>query len=504
MAWFGRSERGIGRGETAESRIEAPFFAAFMILCAVLLFVFHVYIQNNSLTIAAAVTMIAFGATVIRVDIGISILVVAMLLSPEIEAGSVGASGERSVNLRYDDILIIVIFLGVLVKLAFEGRATLWKPNPINVGIFIYYLICIISTLDAWRISVPAWDRRVAFFVMLKMLEFYMIFFMVGLAMNDRRDIRRQLALFFIVALIVSLFGIFSIGTLKRVSAPFEVGGTEPNTLGGYLTIVICVAGGLFLCAPTPRKKLLFAATALIAFVPFIMTLSRASYLALLVAVLVLGAIARKTSIFAFVALVLVLSPFIMPQDVKDRVNYTFSQESGVVLTVGGRETDLQVDKSTYERIYVWQKVRYNLRIWPWLGGGVSWETVLDSQYARVLIETGLLGLAAFLFLLYRIFRATREAYRWSRDWMCKGLALGVSAATIGLMIHGMGTISFLIVRIMEPFWFLVALCMVARENALTDHVRRLKAYRQEHEGEQETELEPVQTQTPVPSQVST
>jgi O-antigen ligase len=118
------------------------------------------------------------------------------------------------------------------------------------------------------------------------------------------------------------------------------------------------------------------------------------------------------------------------------------------------------------------------LGVWPWFGGGVSWETVVDSQYARVLIETGVVGMAAFVFLFYRIMRTAREAHRWSRDWVAKGLSLGVSAAFVGLIVHGLATITFLIVRIMEPFWFLAALAVVARQVALADHERRVVEYR--------------------------
>lgn len=501
MAWFTRSERGIGRGEVAESRLEVPFFAAFMVGCAIALFVFHFYLGNQNLTIAMAVSMVVFGTTIIRVDYGIYILVTAMLLSPEIEAGTVGPHAERGLNLRYDDILIIVVFLGILVKLAFEGRPMLFRPNPVNGGIFAYYLVCIISTLDALRISVPAWDRTVAFFVMLKMLEYYMIFVMVGLAVNTLPDIRRQLTVFLTVGLVVCAYGIVSIGTLDRVSAPFEAGGTEPNTLGGYLLIVMCLAGGLFACAPSRGWKLLYTLIVLAAFLPFIMTLSRASYVSLLAAFTALGILGRRLSIVLTVVAVVALSPLIMPQDVKDRVNYTFQRGAGKpVINMGGDRT-LQVDKSTYERIYVWKKVRFNLSVWPWFGGGVSWENVLDSQFARVLIETGVMGFAAFLFLLYRMLRSSRQAYRWSRDWVARGLSLGVMAMTVGLIVHGLGTITFLIVRIMEPFWFLLALTIVARDIALSDHARTLQARREEAARQEDPALP---QGLPTPSRAST
>ena len=156
-----------------------------------------------------------------------------------------------------------------------------------------------------------------------------------------------------------------------------------------------------------------------------------------------------------------------------ERIRYTF-QPSGVPIEIGGIETDIRIDKSTYERVYVWEKVGYNLKIWPWFGGGISWDTVLDSQYARLLIETGIFGFTTFMFLVWRILLTTRQAFRWSRYWVAKGLSLAVFAITAGLLVHGLGTISFLIVRIMEPFWFLTALVVVAREIAIVDYRQRL------------------------------
>lgn len=489
MSWPFRSERGIGRGETAESRIEAPMFAAFVLVCAVALLAFHLVVQVNTYTMAVALSMLVFGATLVRVEVGLYILITAMLLSPEITAGTVGAHAERAVNLRYDDVLIVVIFLGVLVKLAFEGRPDFWQPNPVNGGIFAYYSVCVVASIRALYFSYPAWDKPVAFFVLLKMIEFYMVFFIFWISLRTREEVRRQLTVFFAVSMVVCLYGISTIGRLPRVSAPFEAGGTEPNTLGGYLMLVMCTSVGLYVMAPSRKFKLLFGGMAVAALIPFMMTLSRASYISLLVAMTILGVASRKWGVIGLVALVLVLSPFVMPQEVKDRVNYTFQAGSGVPLELGGIDTNLQIDKSTYERIYVWRKVRFNLTVWPWLGGGVSWENVLDSQYARVLIETGILGFSAFVFLQFQLVRTTRQAFRWSRDWMLRGFALGTFAATGGLIVHGLGTISFLIVRIMEPFWFMVAMCVIARRLALEDYQRRLGVYHAEERRLREEEL---------------
>ncbi|MDZ4858096.1 MAG: hypothetical protein SGI88_03875 [Candidatus Hydrogenedentes bacterium] len=473
MLNFRNPDYQIGRGETAESRVEFPFFAGFMLVSAVALLFIHSYWQNTALTVSIAVSALIFGLTILRVDLGVFFLVIAMLLSPEIDAGKVGI-GNRALNVRYNDGLIVIVFIGVLVKCAFEGRQSLWLPNPINSGIILYYGICMLSTMYAYQRALPAFDTHESFFTMLKMAEFYMIFVLVGNAVRSLRQVRQQIYLFFAVALVVSLYGLHSrfFSGMERVSAPFEQGGTEPNTLGGYLVLVMCIAGGLYTQARIGKHRIFTVGIVLFAFFPFLFTLSRASYLAFIAGVLTLGIATRRYALIAGISAILVASPFIMPDDVQDRVNYTFQREHGHDVTVGGYETGLQVDKSTGERLYVWKKVHYNLHVWPWLGGGVSWDRVLDSQYARVLIETGIIGCLAFVFLQFRLLQTTRQAFLFSRDWFGKGVSVGIFAGTVALTVHSLGTVSFIIVRIMEPYWFLIALAVVVRTIAINQHIR--------------------------------
>lgn len=472
MASFNSAEYRIGRGETAESQVEAPIFAALVMAAAISVLVAHLYFRNNAITVALAVSFLIFGVTLVRVDWGVYFLVVAMMLSPEIGEGDVGTA-RRAVNLRYDDVLIIVVFFGVLFKNAYEKRSILWLPSPINRAIMLYYACCIFSTMLAFRASIPLFDKKTSMFVMLKMLEFYMVFVFVGTAIRSNDQIRRQLTLFFIVAAIVAVFGIHGRQFTEeaRVSSPFEQGGSEPNTLGGYLTIVTLLAAALFTQAPTRNLKLLFFGLGLLAFFPLLFTLSRASYIAVIVGLLTLALMAKKHWIVVAMAVVLIFSKQIMPTDVQERVSNTFIDD-GQEVQVGQYQTGITVDKSTHERIYVWEKVRYNLYVWPYFGGGVAWDRVLDSQYARVIIETGLVGLAAFVFLQFRLLYSARQTYKWAGDWMGRALGIAVFAITLALIAHSMGTISFLIVRIMEPYWFLVAMAMVVRHNAIEDFRR--------------------------------
>ncbi len=497
MAFWQRSERGIGRGEAAESQLEAPIFAAFLLVCSLFILVLQLYVGNQTITMVVALSMLVFGITVARVQFGVGILVISMLLSPEIETGD-EFSGEYMLNLRYDDILIAIIFMGVMVRLSFEGRLKLWRPSPINAGIVVYYSVCMFSNLLALRNGIQAWDRRSAFFVSLKMLEFYMVYFLSVQAMRSTKEIRNQLILFFIVALIVSGYGIYSIGTTPRVGAPFDAGGTEPNTLGGYLVVVICVAIGLYTQAPTRSLRLLLLGIGFLALIPLLYTLSRASYIALIAGMAVLGIISRRHEILTVLIVGLLASPFIMPKEVKDRVMVTVQTEappptpSRWERPTPGRELRLTVDKSTEERFLVWRKVRYLMGVgWSFalFGGGVSWETVMDSQYARVFLESGIVGFLAFAYLQLSLLRSTRQSYLWATDWIGRGLSFGLFATTIALVMHGMGTISFLIVRVMEPFWFLIAATVIVRNLAIEEHWARYYA-RQRAEKQQRAQAQ--------------
>lgn len=97
----------------------------------------------------------------------------------------------------------------------------------------------------------------------------------------------------------------------------------------------------------------------------------------------------------------------------------------------------------------------------PVIGFGITGYPFLDAQYARVLAETGLLGISAFFYLLLRIYRTAKETYYKTDDLFFKGLTLGYITGFFALLTHCIGANTFIIVRIMEPFWFMTAMVIM-------------------------------------------
>jgi len=86
----------------------------------------------------------------------------------------------------------------------------------------------------------------------------------------------------------------------------------------------------------------------------------------------------------------------------------------------------------------------------------------MDAQYARVLAETGLIGLFAFLWLISRMLQVFKEGSRELEDGRLRGVALGGLCGLWGLLVHALGSNTFIIVRIMEPLMILLGLVMAA------------------------------------------
>lgn len=146
-----------------------------------------------------------------------------------------------------------------------------------------------------------------------------------------------------------------------------------------------------------------------------------------------------------------------MPTKVTERITKTFVP--GRVYEPFGERITL--DSSASVRVESWKAIFTRWKIRPILGYGVTGVGLVDVQYPRVLGETGIIGFWVFIWLIMTIFRYSLQTFNNIEDDWARGLTLGFLAGFVGLLIHSFAANTFIIVRIMEPFWFLAAIVVM-------------------------------------------
>jgi hypothetical protein len=423
-------------------------------------------------TVAIAGGMVLFIVSFASTQFALYILIFSMLLGPEIVIGTTAASSTlgRGVTLRVDDFILVIIGFSWLARMSIYKELGFFLRTPINRPIAVYILICLVSTFLGTlfgRVSL-----KTGFFFVLKYFEYMVIYFMVVNHLNDKKQIRYFLWALLFTCVAVSLFGIAQIPGGGRVSAPFEGEVGEPNTFGGYLVFMMAVTIGLLLSTNLWRDRLIYGGISAITFIPFLFTQSRASYLAFFPMLMAFVWLSEKRKlIILFLLFIAALLPLIAPQEVKDRVAYTFTQQSQRgQIQVG----DVTLDTSTSARLRSWKNALEDAVNHPILGFGITGYEFIDAQYPRVLVETGMVGMIAFLILTWAIFKQGITVLAQAGDNLHRGLSMGFLAGFIGLLVHAIGTNTFIIVRIMEPFWFMLGMIVMIPELERRDAIAEM------------------------------
>ncbi len=418
---------------------------------------------NFWIALTAALGLGVLMVTFTNTDFAIYILIFSMLLSPEFGERTTSGGG---VTIRIDDIILAIISFTWLAKTAINKELGLFRKTPLNKPIAIYLFICFLSTafgMMSGRVQVLT-----GLFFVLKYAQYFLVYFMVINNIRTKKQIDNFVVALIVTYVIVTISALLQIPTGRRVTAPFEGDAGEPNTLGGYLIFIIAINLSLILTPgiiekPALRRSLLLITALSVA--PYLLTNSRGSWVAGIPVVIAYIILSKKRwMIIAFVAALVTLAPYIFPRTVIDRVKYTFTPQHGYAAKLQERVGNITIDTSASERIRSWRAAFKDLPKHPLFGFGITGWRFLDAQYIRVLIETGLVGLAAFLYLLYSILNITYKIYKNAQIPFFKAFAMGFFVATLAMMTHGLGANTFIIIRIMEPFYLVCGLVLAIPE----------------------------------------
>ena len=414
--------------------------------------------MDSPLLIGAA--LVLFLLAFARTEFAMYIMVFSMLLSPEITASAGGLAERRDVTLRTEDFVLLVIGFSWFAKTAVNKELGLVAKTPLNRPILAYVAVNLMATLLGYLMG--SVQTAAGYLYVLKYIEYFVVYFMVVNNLRDRDHARRLLTAALLTAAIVSVIGLTQIPSGERVSAPFEGESGEPNTLGGYLLFMMAIAGAIALESTRLATRARFVALLGLMAVPFAFTLSRASYLGVIPAFIALLTLTtRRRTLVAIALIVVVCAPLLLvvaPPSVVNRVLYTFEPEANQPTVRLGK---IGLDPSTSARILSFQHAIAGWLERPVLGWGVTGFGFMDAQYARVLVETGIVGFLVFVWLLWSVLKAARSASIRLVDPLDRGLVMGFIAGTFGLLAHAIGSNTFIVIRIMEPFWLIAGIVVM-------------------------------------------
>ncbi len=386
-------------------------------------------------------------------------LIFSMLLSPEFGERTTEGGGA---TIRLDDLLLVIIAFGWLARSAVYKGTSLFKSTPMNKLIFFYICSCVFSTMGGMMAGRVGYVSGSLF--VFKYIEYFVVYFMAVNYITKRDDIRQFIIAMFITLIIVCFVAIAQIPAGGRVTAPFEGEGGEPNTLGGYVVLMMSIVIGILfnLRANFPKiyKNGLITLVGL-GVIVVLFTRSRGSWVAIMPMFLMFVIISKKRFVLIiFLIIFAALFPIIAPKEIKRRVLYTFEKQSGQAARIQEKVGGVTLDTSTSERVSSWKDGLEAFTKHPVLGWGITGWRFLDAQYVKTLVEQGFLGFATFAAMIFALCRETRRIYLTTNDKLLKGIAMGFFPGIFAMLAHGLSTNTFIIVRIMEPFWFLAALVM--------------------------------------------
>lgn len=384
------------------------------------------------LQIGVAAAFIVYIVTFIDLTLGLAVLIACVGLSPELTIFGVQ-------NFRLEDFVVPALLFSWITRLM-QNRVPL-ASILVSPPLPLYAAAIVLSTI--FGVAAGTTSLWTALLFMGKFVEFFLIYLLLVNNISRREEFR-ALAVFSVLVAIASALtvsnGFASEAGGGRLNGPL---GETANMYGGYLILNLAVALGLFLHASTIGMRFAGASAVVLLGIPLLYTYSRTSFVAIMAAALLFGAL-KDRRLLVVTAIAALLVPVIAPASILERI----STISGVA---SGEEPS-----SWTSRLDAWKTMGgRTMESNPALGFGLASVKLgmVDNEYVRVFVDTGLLGLGLFLWVLARLAnRATRLIGRLAPNTFERGYASGYWIAFAAMSIHAIGATSFTSIRTMECF----------------------------------------------------
>ena len=361
-------------------------------------------------------------------------------------------------------------FFGILVFCFFIKKAIkrerLFAPTALNLPFLFLFIISAVSILN----SINYHDSIRGLF---RLIQYWVLFLIMAEEIRDEIHIKRMV---FSLACGVSLLSIDAIWQVKygkdfiRGNSPVinlgivRATGSYPdsNVLGVYLSAIAPLVIVLAFYSLKIRQIAIFSAASLLAMMGIFLTYSRPTILAVYICLWIVGIIRRSRWLIFLLVVVTLISPFVAPRSLKE---WAKSVDYNPVRFM-----------CNDDRIAVYRNSIRMIKAHPFIGVGVnnymkSYKKYKETPEYRNIVtqdfmyahnnflhmagEIGLLGLAIFFWLLYKLFAAAFSVYRKVKPVYLKNISLGLILCLSAFLINGLTESSLYYSRVTLVFWYL-------------------------------------------------
>ncbi|MBV1759123.1 MAG: O-antigen ligase family protein [Dethiosulfatibacter sp.] len=338
-----------------------------------------------------------------------------------------------AIGIIFSSGLCVLMLINSIVNQTFRKKSRLIVFTTL---IFLCYLLLSLFFNDVRS------DGLLIFITYTSILLFTAL---VTVTINDDKNAMILIHMITATVLTVSMYGLYQVyagapvdpswldeslsGNVIRIYSVFG----NPNVFGEFLTLTLPIVFAGFNLIRNKKVKVAYGSIFLLGMLNVLLTFSRGSMLAIFI-VMVMIVIFKDRKYLPVLVLMLLVSPLILPSSIIERVLTIFQ---------GG-------DTSTSYRVSIYMASYDMLREHVFTGVGLGNFKVLYNAYAysaaksfhahntvlMVFIELGLMGLLAWLFMMFIWVREIFSAQKTDSAWSY--YAFAAFAGVMGCTLQGM------------------------------------------------------------------
>ncbi len=417
-------------------------------------------------------------------SLSLILLALAIGFSPSFSAGVI--EGGRVLEIRVEDILLIILGLIWISSFLISGKIKIEKP-PLFFPILAWVGINFFSVLTNWTFANLSYSQ--GFFFFLKDVEFFFLYFYVFYHIKNYDQIKFIIKTWIFIGLVHIGWILYEITTGARLTyyygpTPF-IEPEGPLPAGGFFLMIFIFFLNIFLFhylnqrSSKLKKGLLF----LVVMSPALGVISsgsRVSFFGFIFAlILIFFLYFIKKGISNSFLMVLLIAVFVAGISV-----LVFSEIPSLNRLIDPDVLLFELSTKQYStRLSIWKNQIMKISERPLLlffGFGKSFLLAgqqSHSQYLKNLVETGIIGSLIFLFLIFVILKKSFEGFRSRKDSLARGLSAGLFVATLTMLLLSIAGEAFMVVKPNEVYWFFAALTMTvfsfSKKEKSKNHAKR-------------------------------